>query len=363
MKSLRLLLATLCFVVLSAQGAESTDSAFQEAQLAASEGRYRDVINVLSTVLEGDEEAAAQDRVVALANRGIAYSLLNAYELARADLRQAIAIDPGHVLSLNHLGLLAERVDQDFRMASQYFERAAGAGFAPAQVNLANLYREGRGVRQDYTQALALYQQAAQQNYSLAFVPLGRMMMKGQGVRRDRGEGLAWFARAAEAGIVEAHYELGLAYEFGNGVARSGSEAAAYYQVAAMQGHGEAQNRLGYLYRRGAGVTQDFVEAAKWYRLAADQGNPVAMNRLAWLMATCPVEAVCNGEGAIDLARESLAIERSASVLDSLAAAYARAGRFDEAISTLQEAIAMEGATASYERRLELYRRGRAYQM
>ena len=52
-----------------AHGAE-----LEEAQLAANEGRYSDVVNLLTGVLE-EKELDEASRVVAHSNRGIAYSL------------------------------------------------------------------------------------------------------------------------------------------------------------------------------------------------------------------------------------------------------------------------------------------------
>lgn len=341
-------------------------AAFEAAQVAASEGRYDDVVELLTAALD-NEDLDAPDQAVAYANRGIAYSLLDAYERARRDLRAAVDLDPNHSLALNHLGLMAERVDDDARAAYEFYQRAADVGFAPAQVNLADLYRSGKGVERDIDAAARLYQAAAKQGYALAYVPLGRLYMTGNGAVQNRRFALELFRQAAGADVLEAKFELGLAYEQGKGVEPDDREAAAWYRKAAMQGHRQAQNRLGYLYRRGAGVAQDFLEAAKWYRLAADQGHVEAMNRLAWLLATCPTRAVCNGEAAVELARQALEIESSASTLDTLAAAQARLGNFDAAVTTMRRVIDRLDANAAdlpgYRRRLARYEAGKPFSL
>ena len=94
-----------------------------------------------------------------------------------------------------------------------------------------------------------------------------------------------------------------------------------------------------------------------------------AENNLAWLLATLapadggdPVRAVTLAERACELTNN-----RVAGYLDTLAAAYAAAGRFNDAVATAQQAIDLANsagqaqAVSEIETRLELYRAGRAY--
>jgi tetratricopeptide (TPR) repeat protein len=62
---------------------------------------------------------------------------------------------------------------------------------------------------------------------------------------------------------------------------------------------------------------------------------------LAWLRATCPLASLRNGGEAIEHARraDQLCGGKRADVLDTLAAAYAEAGRFAEALSTARKAL------------------------
>tara|TARA_R110002072_G_scaffold3830_4_gene27290 strand:+ start:41973 stop:43001 length:1029 start_codon:yes stop_codon:yes gene_type:complete len=334
---------------------------FDEAQQAAATGNYREVVAILSTMLLEDELDAEQ-QVVAYANRGIAYSLLNAYALAKQDLEIALSMNPNHPLTLNQLGLLAEQVDQDYVLAAGFYQKAIEQRFAASQVNLANLYWFGKGVPRNSKRAFELYRQAAEANYNMAFAPLGRIYASGDGAPQNHKRAFALFEKAAESGVTSANYHLGFAYEKGRGVKQDLALAKRNYQIAAIQGHGEAQNALGYLYRRGVGVEQDYVRAATWYQLAADQGVPGAMNRLAWLLAACPVEKVCNGEAAIVLAKQAIDNGATPERFDSLAAAYARVGQFDEAIEVMNKVLAMlpqdSKKRAAYETRLEQYRQG-----
>jgi TPR repeat protein len=340
--------------------------AFEEAQQAATEGRYKDVVELLSISIESGE-LAPQDEVVAYSNRGVAYSLLQAYGLATQDLKRALSFDENNTLALNHLGLLAGQVDRDYTIARDYFERGALLGFPGSQVNLANLYKSGKGVEQDFSRAFELYTVAVEQNYGMAYVPLGLLYLNGEGVATDTKKAVGLFEDGVEAGVIEAHYYLGQSLEKGIGVSTNVSLATEHYRFAAMQGHNQAQNALGYMYRRGVGVARDYVEAALWYELASQQGNVEAKNRLSWLLAGCPTQKVCNGELAVRLAKEAVAAEDKPGYLDSLASAYARVGEFDLAVTTVQsalDALPNDGRQrACFERRLRSYQQRKPFQL
>jgi hypothetical protein len=92
-------------------------------------------------------------------------------------------------------------------------------------------------------------------------------------------------------------------------------------------------------------------------------------NNLAWILATASDDRLRDGAEAIRLAEPLCrdAATAGANYFDTLAAAYAEAGRFDEAISVAQTALEMASAaqeadTAEKIRsRLELYRARRPY--
>lgn len=87
------------------------------------------------------------------------------------------------------------------------------------------------------------------------------------------------------------------------------------------------------------------AEAAAEYRAAVRLGPEDLDSRLAlaWLLATCPDAAVRHGADALRLATELCAASewRSVRALDTLAAALAESGRFDEAATRAGEALAL----------------------
>jgi tetratricopeptide (TPR) repeat protein len=77
--------------------------------------------------------------------------------------------------------------------------------------------------------------------------------------------------------------------------------------------------------------------------------DPGIQNNLAWLLATCPQAAVRDGNKAVELARQADALTsgKNPIILHTLAAAFAEAGRFPEAVETAQRALRLAGAQSN----------------
>jgi len=91
-----------------------------------------------------------------------------------------------------------------------------------------------------------------------------------------------------------------------------------------------------------------------------------AVASLAWLLATAPDFAIRDPAGAVSFAERAadLTERRDASALDILAAAYASAGRFDEAIAACDLALTLNPDVAlerSIRVRQALYRQRQPY--
>jgi tetratricopeptide (TPR) repeat protein/mono/diheme cytochrome c family protein len=114
----------------------------------------------------------------------------------------------------------------------------------------------------------------------------------------------------------------------------------------------------------------EFTEAIALYRqvlgLLPDSPEPFA--ELAWILATQPEPSAADVQQAARLAGHAAQLtgRRDARVLNTLAAAHAAAGRFDEAAATARAALALLGPGGSeletaIRRLLDLYTEGRRY--
>ena len=109
--------------------------------------------------------------------------------------------------------------------------------------------------------------------------------------------------------------------------------------------------------------------AAQRESLRTHPADLVLLNDTAWLLATNPNASIRNGTEAVELARRAIRLSggREPAILDTLAAAYAEAGRFAEATQTARQAIelaAAEGKRSLADKirgRLDLYQAHKPY--
>ena len=97
-------------------------------------------------------------------------------------------------------------------------------------------------------------------------------------------------------------------------------------------------------------------------------GYGPAYQAKAWLLATCPDAKFRNGGEALDMARQAVFIDRNQGTLDTLAAAFARAGDYLQAAAIQEQAADLargsqgdEPAPEPLLRRLQLYKQKKPY--
>jgi protein O-mannosyl-transferase len=144
-------------------------------------------------------------------------------------------------------------------------------------------------------------------------------------------------------------------------------EAAAQYEQAIQEK--PADPKLHYLYAVTLAAQGDARPAVNQYHQALTLNPDMveALNNLAWILASHPNDTLRNGHEAVRLAERAceLSERREPVLLGTLAAAYAEAGRFGDAVKTAEKARGLATASglkdiaAKNSELLELYRAGK----
>jgi tetratricopeptide (TPR) repeat protein len=99
-----------------------------------------------------------------------------------------------------------------------------------------------------------------------------------------------------------------------------------------------------------------------WRRgLALDPNHVPTLKLLAWLLATHPTASVRNGDEAVKLAERAARLSPDATTLDVLAAAYAEAARFPDAVESGRRAGKLDPRSEDIRARLALYEQNLPY--
>jgi protein O-mannosyl-transferase len=287
---------------------------------------------------------------------GDALASLGRPQEAEAQYRQALAINPGYADAHYNLGISLVSLGRADEAAAQFRQALAiKQEHVKARVNLGEvLRRQGKlAEARDYLeQALKLAPDDAEARNNLGAV----LFSEG---RFD--EAMAQFQQAVQIdpGDAQAHNNLGSALD---SLGRS-DEAIAQFQRALEIKPGDAQ--------AGNNLQNVLSKTIERYReaLRVKPDDVAAANNLAWLLATGPVASLRNGAEAIEIARraEQLSGGREAAVLGTLAAAYAEAGRFPEAVETARKALDLarqqnhQGLAEGLRARIALYESGKPY--
>jgi protein O-mannosyl-transferase len=372
--------------------------------------------------------AATGENAVAENNLGVFLIKANDQERAEPHFAEAVRIKKNYPEALVNLGLCREKSGMT-NEAIDFFERAVRVQpTAPAYYNLANLlskqgeldkaeknYRAALELKPEFVEALYNYGallakqgkiEDAAKNYCAAlklkpeFVDAHLSFGALLAGQQKWNEAIAEFNAAlqSEPSNANIHFNLGAAY-----IAKGKPDAAAKHYAEACRlrpDDAEACENLGLLllsqgkpndaisYFQESTRLQPSAKAHYELALALDasgQGNkaiaeyreavrlgptsPLFMNDLAWALATNPDEKMRDTKEAVRLAEDACRLSggREPRFFGTLDAAYAGAGRFDEAITTatktreLALAAGQQQIAEKAEERLALYRAGKPY--
>jgi tetratricopeptide (TPR) repeat protein len=259
-----------------------------------------------------------QHAVVATPDSSLAHANLGRALLKQGDnktgmehLERALALDPKQPLAQNAIGLSLSQLGERDK-AIGHFRKALQVqpNFFDAHANLAWVYLfQGKldEAVDHYSEALRLQPESAQAQSNLGLA----LSLKG-----NWPEAQACHERAVALEPLQGKYYFDLAY------------------VLSEQGRSDAGHEA---YRKGLELTPQWLEAA---------------NQTAWTMATHPDRRFRNAALAVLRARQACAATgyEQADLLDTLAAAYAEAGRYEDAERTARQAVAQLAATDVPER-------------
>lgn len=329
--------------------------AFAEALVRA--GQYEEALTQYNKLLSANPDDSALELAVAML-----YQQQGRWDDARKHLEQAARLDPTSAQPLYRLALIDARDDLDLAIAHLRDALQRDPEHRDSRLLLGQLLVVQRKFDEGYAEYEKLHRKYPEDTSVLHRMANVRAL---QG-RPEDARRLYEQVLAMRPDDAPAHWKLG------NILLNLGDEEGAlqhYRQAAEL-----APTRFEPIYslarllaRRGdhQAARNRFEDA-----LMLQPDSIVALNSLAWLLATSPDPQVRSGQRAVELARQALdrAGSETPELLDTLAAAYAEAGLFDDAIDTAQRALQLARATpgrealaAEIEQRLDLYRRHQPY--
>ena len=266
-------------------------------------GKFDEAIQQFQRTLDINPEYPA-----AHSNLGVALAGTGKFDEAIAEFGKALAVDPDSVEAHNNLGR-ALVLKGDLDQAIAHFRKALDAvpDSASIRANLGDaLASSGRALalKGSFDEAIQQFQGALEATPDSAEVHNGLAVAL---VRKGRlDEAIAHFKKAValKPDFAEPYYNLG---------------DTLYYL------EGKAPEAL-----------------AAWREvLRIDPDHVAVLNQTAWLLATSPDASLRDGPQAVTLAEHAarLAGGKQPAILDTLAAAYAEAGRFPEAVEIASQLL------------------------
>jgi len=283
--------------------------------------------------------ACTSDNVGAHYNLGDALLKKGNADEAIVHYQQALQINPDDEEVRYNLGtVLFQKGRMDEAIVQYQKALQIKPDFTKARLNLGNtLLQKGK-----LDEAITHFQKVLEikPDYAEAQNSLGyALFLKGQ-----VDEAISHYQKALQINpdYAEAHYNLGYALLQKGRV----DEAIAHYQQALeiKPDYAEAHLNLGDALLQNGSVDKAIIHFQKALQIKPDDLE--VQNNLAWVLATAQQASLRNGPRAVELAQRAnqLAGGENLIILHTLAAAYAEAGRFDDARQSIGKALELARA-------------------
>jgi eukaryotic-like serine/threonine-protein kinase len=312
-------------------------------------------VAALKKATELDPKSATNHNILGLALR-VSKDLPGAV----AACKKGVELEPNSAPAYLSLGLVLLE-SKDLPGAAAAFKKAAELDpkSASAHSNLGSALRESK----DLPGAVAACKKAIELDpkCTAAYVNLAVALRESN----DLPGAVAAFKKVTELDprFTAAHNDLGHALRESKDL--PGAVAAFKKAIELDPGRFQAHYGLGMTHRSQG----RYAEAERAY-LGAIKAQPAfapAYNGLAWLLATCPDDKVRDGKRAVEYATTACKLTgwKEPGYLDTLAAAYAEAGQFEEAIRDQTRALGDPTFKARFgpaaRQRLKLYQQQKPF--
>lgn len=298
---------------------EFSDAHHNLALLLSQEGQSAEVIDLYSRMLEInplDEDAHY--------NLGLALAKSENWDAAAKHFSELLRLNPANVEAHYNLGyVLSEQGDRDKAIEHYTAALKLNPDYDKAHNNLGSLLAEK-----------GMYQEAASH-----FFEALRIHPEDQGIHYNIGK---VYVLQGEWDKAEEHFALLLKADPGH--------ARGYYQLGLVLERKRKPDKALDCYKKALELEPEFV--------------PV-LNQIAWLRSTDPDPGIRNALEAIRMAEHACQLTQNGDpvILDTLAAAYAEAGKFQDALHYADKALEIavstkqESLVKDIRKRKELFRK------
>jgi tetratricopeptide (TPR) repeat protein len=293
-------------------------------------------------------------------NRGLAWVYKGDYDKAIADFTKAIELNPRYTAAYNNRGNIYDsKGDYDKAIVDYTKAIEIDPKDAFAYSNRGVIW----GKKGDYNKAIADINTAIEIDPKYASAYSNRGVIWGK--KGDYDKAIADNTKAIEISPkhADAYYNRGNDWENKGDYDKAIADWTKAIEINPK--HAFAYSNRGHAWRKKGVYNKGMADFIKAIEINPKDAN--AYNGFAWLMATCPEGRYRDGKRAIELAEKALELKETSYILNTLGAAYAEAGRFQEAIKTQERAITkrkQEGgpeALTEFEEHLSSYKAGKPW--